>query len=91
MQRRQDLPEDAFVSPADAPSLLREGKVAALSYKWLGICEPDPERYHLDAIVQFFKAHPRKQTALMWDFASVCQRNPYIFAAVQILVSAVAL
>ena len=52
--------------------------MAALSYKWLGICEPDPNRFHLDAILQFF-AHPRKQTALMWDFAAVCQRDPALF------------
>ena len=33
LKRRQDMPEEAFWSPADALRLLKESKVAALSYR----------------------------------------------------------
>jgi hypothetical protein len=81
--RRQDLeakyPDEALWSTEDACRLLREGKVAALSYKWLGVKEPDPDRFQLEQVLAFFRERPRKQTALMWDFASVYQKNPALF------------
>lgn len=36
LQRRQDLPKEAFYEPHEAVELLKSSKVAALSYKWQG-------------------------------------------------------
>jgi hypothetical protein len=71
LQRRQDLEtqfgQAALWSPDEALSLLRKGKVAALSYRWLERLHPDPERFHLDAVLAFFREgdHAQRHTALM--------------------------
>jgi len=89
--RRQELPEEAFWSPADSKRLLREGKVAALSYKWQGPFnskkegdekggdQPDGERFHLNVVLAYYRAkehRAKEHPALMWDFAALPQHNP---------------
>jgi hypothetical protein len=54
MERCQDLPPEAFWSAADALRLLREGKVAALSYRWLERLHPDPAGFHLKLVLAHF-------------------------------------
>ena len=86
LQRRQDLPDEAFWSSADAVRLLLAGKVAALSYKWQGPFnsskgggdQPDGKRFHLDIILAYYRQGNRAtaRPALMWDFAAVPQHNP---------------
>ena len=74
LQRRQDLPEEAFVPTGQAKKLLRARKVAVLSYRWLTAAHPDPEGFHMDAIRTFFRSH-KTRTALFWDFASCFQKE----------------
>ena len=78
LQRRQDLPDEAFWSPADAVRLLREGKVAALSYRWIEQLHSDPNRFHLDQVLEYFcsGSNARAHTALMIDFCSLPQKHP---------------
>jgi len=86
LQRQQDLPAEAFWSPADAVCLLEREKVAALSYKWQGPFNssegggdhPDGSRFHLDAVLAYFRVgkHAQQRPALMWDFCSVPQHHP---------------
>ena len=72
--------EGAFWSPADALRLLKEGRVAALSYRWLGATQNDPDRFHLNAVLDYYgekssqrvKRHP----AILIDFASLPQVEP---------------
>ena len=78
LQRCQDLPPDAFWSPKDAVRLLREGKVAALSYRWIGALHCDPNRFHLGLVIAYFREgdHATTHTALVWDFAALPQKDP---------------
>lgn len=86
LKRRQDLPDAAFWSGAQAVRLLRQGRVAALSYRWLGPFnapagggdQPDGERFHLERVLAYFRIarHARAHSALMWDFAAVPQHDP---------------
>jgi hypothetical protein len=86
---RQDMPDAAFWPPDDAVSLLRAGRVAALSYRWLDRGAPDAAGFHLRA-VRAFLSHPAMRrapftslplrrrgpvAALMWDFVSLYQEH----------------
>lgn len=86
---RQDLPDAAFWPPDDAVRLLRAGRVAALSYRWLDRGAPDPDAFHLRAVRAFLR-QPAVQSrpftplplrrrgpvaALMWDWASLFQEH----------------
>ena len=87
LPRRHDLPDEAFWSPAEAARLLREHKVAALSYKWQGPFnaskgggdQPDGSRFHLNAVLAYYREgrHAlRRRPALLWDFAALPQHHP---------------
>ena len=78
LERRQDLPDAAFCPPADALRLLKAGKVAALSYRWLGCTQNDPARFTLNAVLEYFGEGDRakQHTAIMIDFASLPQVEP---------------
>ena len=69
LPRQQDLPKRAVVKENEAVKLLRAGKVAALSYRWLERHHPDPEGWHLRALRKFFEkdAH-RRWTAMCGVF-----------------------
>jgi hypothetical protein len=90
IQRRQQLPSDAFWPPADAVSKLHAGRVAALSYKWLGPGAPDNEAaFHTRAVRRFLSQPAIRRRpftplplsgrgpveALVWDWASLYQEN----------------
>ena len=79
LQRRQDLRGDAFWSPADALRLLKQGSVAALLYRWLGATQNDPDRFHLNAVLDYYREkRPRvtRHPAILIDFASLPQVDP---------------
>ena len=79
LERRQDLPETAFWSPADALRLLTERRVAALSYRWLGATQNDPARFHLNAVLAYYceeRQRVTKHPAILIDFASLPQVEP---------------
>ena len=73
--RRQELPDEAIVPSEQAVTLLRNGEVAALSYRWLEPHHPDPSRHHLNALGEYFSAGKLQWTALMIDFASLPQKD----------------
>ena len=60
LQRQQDLPPEAFVNPMEAVRLLRESRVAALSYRWLDKDHPDTfggtSGFHLQRVRRFLSA-----------------------------------
>jgi len=77
MPRRQELPEEAFVSSSMALSMLRKGLVGALSYRWLTADHPDPKQFHLKAVLEYLRQRGNGQImilALFWDFASLPQK-----------------
>jgi len=76
LDRRQDLKPEATVPEDQAVELLRAGKVAALSYRWLEHHHPDPKGWHLRALRKFFEkdAH-RRWTAIMIDYTSLPQKK----------------
>ena len=53
--RRQDLPNEAFVSEKDALRLLDLGRVAALSYRWLSREHPDPKSFSWHRLRRFWR------------------------------------
>lgn len=91
IQCRQQLElreDDVFWPPQDAVRLLHAGRVAALSYKWLGKGAPDDESaFHTKAVRSFLQKpalrrrpftplllrHRGHIAALMWDYASLYQ------------------
>jgi len=86
LQRQQDLPPEAFWTPAKAVHLLLCGKVAALSYKWQGPFnsskgggdQPDGSRFHLEAVLKYYREgnNAKQRPALMWDFCALPQHDP---------------
>ena len=73
--RRQDLPEEAFVKKDDAVSLLADGRVAAISYRWIERGHPDPEGWHMQALRKFLCANHGQWQALMMDFTALPQKD----------------
>lgn len=81
LPRRQELPEEAFVSPAEAVQLLDAGRVAALSYRWLDAACPDKHGFHLERVRRFLREPavsrwgsyvlpPRGVAAIAWDWVT---------------------
>jgi len=81
LSRRQDLPPEAFLKPEEAIQRHRCGQVAALSYRWLESCHPDPSGWHMRALQSFLESSSLPCTALVIDFASLPQHNPSFFEA----------
>jgi len=80
MKRRQELPEDAFLSPGEAHTAFMEGRVFVLSYGWLTALHPDPHGLVLLAVLAFLSHGSVAQYnplayGLFWDFASIPQRG----------------
>lgn len=78
IRRRQEMPEEAFWSPAEAEALLKKDKVAALSYRWLDPKLNDPDGFALSHVLNFYRTgrNARRRPALMIDFASLPQVDP---------------
>ena len=79
MNRRQDLPPDAFVPCDEAGAMLVRGdrSILALSYGWLTALHPDPHGTTLASVRRFLLSDTAANEAgLFWDFASLPQRGP---------------
>lgn len=55
--------EGALIPPDEAKRLLRHGRIAALSYRWLAHHESDPEGFHVAAIRAFYFDETRPFTS----------------------------
>ena len=90
LQRRQDLPKEALVEPDLALKWLGEGRVGVLSYRWLKAHHPDPDRWHMNAVLGFLRrgftwadtcslmlngGEASLPRALFWDYASLHQKD----------------
>ncbi len=78
MRRRQDLPKEAFVPPAEAAAWFdrADRSVLALSYRWLTAAHPDPLGTALSAMRRFLRSEANlSECALFWDFASLPQKD----------------
>ena len=88
IERRQDLPKEAFLSLDDlkAAGSVRDGlPIAMLSYPWLSPSHPDPRRDTLLTLARVLAAFidnvgygvaERRRWGVFWDFASLHQHPP---------------
>lgn len=82
LERRQDLPEEAFLTAELAARLWVDDKLSIiiLSYGWLSQEHPDPDGFHLSRILHCLKVHRAHfqhqfpDTGLFWDFVSLPQK-----------------
>ena len=84
MERRQELPEEAFWSPAEAlheiderAKDIEESKfLFVLSYRWLQSGHPDPQRHHLGIVCKFLTLAMQEfdDVGLFWDFLSYARQ-----------------
>eukprot|EP00966_Prymnesium_polylepis_P305686 7063933-Prymnesium_polylepis.1 len=87
LERRQALPEAAFVRRERAAELLENRRVAVLSYKWLSAPICDPGGFHMAAVRPFLRRGHRlrglgwyrRYDALFWDYASCDQKVPSLW------------
>ena len=77
LQRRQELPDEAFLAPADARALYASNTraVAVLSYRWLRPEHPDPCGQRLAAIKALLACTVLPVSAIFWDYASLPQKG----------------
>ena len=78
LQRRQDLPEAAFIPIDESVGLLLAGRVCQLSYRWLSAEHPDPDRFHVRAVAEWYGSSRwayDKYMGVFWDFASLPQKD----------------
>jgi len=78
IKRHQDLPGKAFLPTEKAESLLsQERGVVVISYPWLTKEHPDPNRFHLETVLDFLrclgKMRSLNEVGIFWDFASLPQ------------------
>lgn len=76
MKRRQDLPEEAFLSAEEAVAALKRGdrSILVLSYGWLTKAHPDPHGTTLKVVRQFLAKQPDvDRCGLFWDLAALPQ------------------
>ena len=86
LKRRQLTPKEAFWGPNEAAKLLEQGKVAALSYRWLKrwrLEHTDPdvndgEGYALSHLLAYYEKGSRRhqRPAVYIDFACLPQGDP---------------
>jgi len=73
IRRRQDMPDEAFVPPAEAEKLFASGerKVLVLSYGWHTGPHPDPTGMVMREVRRYLRDHPSTHDCgLFWDMAS---------------------
>jgi hypothetical protein len=78
LDRRQDLPEEAYISPQEAARLFQRQMrlVLALSYGWLTRLHCDPHGQHALRVLAFLRsAAGRQYEALFWDYGSIVQKG----------------
>jgi hypothetical protein len=79
MSRRQELPEEAFVTNEEAVALFdgADRSILALSYRWLTREHPDPHGTALCAVRRFLRSDEAGlgKCAMFWDFTSLPQKD----------------
>jgi len=77
LRRRQDLPEEAFISTETAVELSEKyGGIVTVSYGWLSEWHPDPTGFYMEAVRHYLRVHLEKfgcrfkDVGVFWDFAS---------------------
>ena len=83
VERRQELPAEAFWEHDDALAMMRlrdevdHKFLFALSYRWLYPLHPDPHRHHLGLVCKILTLAMKDcgDVALFWDFLSLPQRD----------------
>ena len=85
VERRQELPEEAFWTPSAALKEIDERAkhietskfLFVLSYRWLQSGHPDPYRHHLNIVCKFLALATKKfgDVGLFWDFLSLYQAD----------------
>lgn len=90
LQRCQDLPLEAFVTPESAAVLFKRtpldgGSLLALSYPWCTKEHPDPGGFHFRVVQQYLAKHKERlrlrypdnadDLGLFWDFAALPQKG----------------
>ena len=77
ISRRQDLPEEAFLSAEAATEAYREGKVLVLSYGWLSPSMPDPNGTYLCALRRLltYLGRDADHCGIFWDYAALPQKR----------------
>ena len=74
--RRQDLPSEAFISRDRAVQLLTQaGRIGVLSYGWLSPLHPDPDGFHLGALLNYLRGHHHHIEAIFIDYTGLPQKN----------------
>jgi hypothetical protein len=87
VQRRQDLPEEAFVPLSQVVSLWEDNLKAAsnlvvISYGWLSARHPDPAGFHMKTVKKYLRMHMSYHkdalgsstlVGIFWDYASLPQ------------------
>jgi hypothetical protein len=75
LQRRQDLPSDAFLSAARAAKLIQKPfELVVVSYGWLTMAHPDPHGQQTTLIVNFLREQGHF-VGVFIDFCSVPQKD----------------
>ena len=75
IQRRDDLPREAFVPLHETKRLLEQHAIGCLSYRWLTADHPDPQGVHLNALRSHFESACFHRTeAIFWDYGSIPQK-----------------
>ena len=78
LDRRQELPPDAFFSPEEAASIFQRQKrgVCVLSYGWLNALHCDPHGLHAQRVIGFLRSPLGLHfEALFWDYGSLTQKG----------------
>ena len=85
VERRQELPDEAFWPPTEALHEIEERArhignskfLFVLSYRWLQSGHPDPQRHHLGIVRKFLTLAMQEfgDVGLFWDFLSLCQAD----------------
>ena len=79
LKRRQDMPAEAFLSPADAAKLFDRGdrSVLVLSHCWQTALHPDPHGTTLEAVRRYLRGPGSRANvcALFIDFCSLPRAN----------------
>ena len=68
--RRQELPDEAFLTPAEAVAAFNRAdrSVLVLSYRWLTAAHPDPFGSTLEAVRRYLRSVPSVgECGLFWE------------------------
>lgn len=79
LPRRQDLPEEAFLSLTKAATFFQQHKkIVMVSYGWLTKEHPDPLSFYLPYVQAFLRKHCLRtgHCGVFWDYCALPQLGP---------------